>query len=1705
MRNPRLCAGAWSATRLAAVAFAAAVMVAASGAGFELEVVDPQGNPVSGFRWLLEEDPTLWVDPGVVVTDSIGVNIHRSYAPVVGSGASAGSTAQVAVPDPAMRYFVSVLPDTAGTMTGHTNGGAPVPPGAATVTVVVNPLPLPTSQISIFVFEDHASINNAADFGAETPLEGFKVMIFDLGGQLSQDAFGSPLGTEYLRNPDGSFQLDGDGLPIADPAQLGQGYVLSGPDGWASIKYLTPGKYGVRVTPPISDPQGNPVNWVQTATIEGTKTIDAWVKANEARLFVEGFGTASAHVLFGFVNPDGLPWVGSGPGGATITGRVVNNHFSAPPMTQGYHAGFPVPDCWVGLNSAAAQGLIALPCNADSTFSIAGVPPGTYQLVTWDTPLDQLFGFNLVTVPEGATSVDLGNVVSFNWFAGLEGRVFNDLDEDGFPDPGEAGLADQPVGLRFRDGRVYMATTTDPAGFYSMPEIFPFFKWLVAEVGFGTRKATGATIAVDAGGPVLPDNGWTYPSRDKLTPQEQAETNPHTGNNLSRTEAGPVLTQAIQAFLGQTSVIDWGKGHYAEGENGGISGIVFNTVTRAEDDPRYAAGEPWETGIPRVQVTLYQDSTGPLGFSDGVVDDLDGSGDVTPADVDNHPLGWADGTGSFDAGVDVDHNGNGAWDPGDALNVTWTDSWDDNMPTGCIQHLPDIHGVPARECYDNWGTWNQIRPGVFDGGYAFTSYYPGGMASGSVERDGLLSGVYIVDVAPPPFFEHQQEEDKNVDFGETYTPSLKSAAGKGGEPELLPAPCVGDPHPVPEFLTLFPDQQVPAPYALTDRPGCDRKQVTLVSGQNAAADFFLLTEVPKAAQVMGFVLNDLTAEFNIDTPNFGEKAGLSWIPISFKDWAGNEVSRVYTDEWGVYNAALPSSYTVNVPSPSGVSPTMLAVHLNDPMKKDPSTGALVPDPFFDPDFSQSVWTFNFTPGATTYLDTPIVPVGAFVGYPNRNLDVEPAAFSPGIATVDGDLPNGGPAVCATGATITITSVGLKQVPNPDFNPDVPGSPTVVTRNYGFGVTPGRVTLGGVDLPVTGWGDSTITATVPAGRSSGQVLVQRGDNGLWSETGLTLHVGECAALYVPAAYPTIQAAIDAAAPGDLVIVGPGTYNENPIMWQPVRLQGSGAESTRIFATPVPIDRLQAWHDKVLEIRGNDPFAANEAPGVMVFGDAGSPFAGIPSLVDGFHITGSISGSGIYVWNQAHGLEISNNVVRSNQGSWGGGITVGVFDVPTSSQDVFIHHNRVVKNGAVQGGGGITLYTGSDGYRVTDNFISGNLSRENGGGIDHFGLSDNGLIASNQILFNEVMFGGAVGGDGGGIFVGSFRAGPGALAEGSGSVTVDSNRIVGNLAGSGSGGGIRLLQVNGADAALPQSQWYQVRVVNNIVANNVAAVAGGGISLLDVANGFVLNNTVVANDSLAIGADAFPAGTQLLSTAQIAGVASAEHSLELQALLPPGTPLYSDPVLANNIVWQNRSFFWDASLNANKGGLVPRAAGPYWDLGVAGVDPTAVLHPMSSVLTSTAGYHPSNTSADPLLPSTHVNALVAAVVMDEGGNRISARFTPLTVGPGEYLLDPLQLASSAVNLGDGSWIAVLPELQHDIQGEARCAATMEAGADEILDPTLAGDVDCSCAVDGLDVDRVVKVIFGAATACNREDLNLDGVVNAADLAALIALAW
>jgi parallel beta-helix repeat protein len=1682
--------GIMSATvlqELFALCTALLIVVVASGgvaqaAEFTVNVEDDTGNPVPGFRWLLEEDTTLPVTPGEHVTDSLSLSFHNSHRPVVTKGETAQSSAVVADVDPGKDYFISILP-----YTGHSMSGAPIRFSAGdpgTVTVVVNSNPLPTAQITVFAFEDNQPINNIPDLPEEQGIDGtihpFTVALSDpagqygvAGGQVSQDAYGNPLGTEYA---------PGDPTTIT---HMGDGTIRLDANGVAVIKNLAPAKYGVEIIPPAGE------DWHQTSTIEGTKTIDAWVKANEPPYFVE-FGPPGPHVFVGFVHTINDPATLNGS--ATITGDVVNLHTSRPPDFAFYN-GQPFPNCWVGLNDLGAgngNGVYAAPCNADSSFSIPNVPPGNYQLVIWDNNLDIIFAFLDVTVNAGDDIVDLTDIPVFNWYSRLESFVFFDFNGNGIRDPGEQGIPNEDVTLRFRDGRIYQTFPTDLTGYVPFDEVFPFFNWLVAEVGFTRFKATGATFTVDAGGPIDPNDPSSFGG--VLNPQPQAEN----GGGPNRTETGPVLTQAIQGYLGQTNVIEWGKGIYGPGENGGITGIIYYATTRAENDPRFAVGEEWEPGIPRVQVNLYQDSN-----LDGVIDDVNGDGVIQLADVDNHPFG------NFPGPEDNDRNTNGTFDAGDAVNVTTSDSWDDNQPTGC-QGDPYIIDGQVKDCFDGLRNFNQIRPGVFDGGYAFDAYFPGGMDSGSTEVT-LPAGTYIVEAALPQGYELVKEEDRNVDFGETFFM---------GALHTNPV-CVGDDHVVPAYFSFATDgdgnllpgydpAETTPPAAGLTLPLCDRKQVRLSGGQNAAADFFMFTMVPKSAHVVGMILNDLANEFDPNAPTFGEKAAPSWVPISFRDWTGREINRVYADEWGEFNAMLPSTYSVNLPSPSGVAPNMITACMNDsgsvpnPARaSDPNAPAFITDPFFDRRYSQFCYTFQYMPGATTYLDTPVLPIAAFAG-PNENpLDCEHPDATPLIYRVDG--PDGGPYVLP-GQLLTIQSAGQVDVLNPAYG--APGEPRLISRDYSFGSQRGSVMVGNIPFIVISWTPNSITGFVLSLTSTDELIVTRA-NGQSSPVGVTLTVGPIAGdihrvspSSLPGAHP-IQDAIDAAAAGDLILVAPGDYDEMVIMYKPVQLQGYGALSTVINARKVPGEKLQAWRDKVNALdaagefdlvpgqeRGFDPggnlepilFFSEEGAGITVLAKATGRNRFRPSpnaRIDGFTVTGADHGGGIFVNGYARFLEVSNNWVVSNQGTFGGGIRFGHSNLVADTGNGLeysdaindrpnVHHNHVAENGNFGGAGaGISLYTGTDRYTITDNFICGNFAQADGAGIGHLGVSNNGLIADNSIIFNQ-SFNQGTNVNGGGVFIGGQPPLAGmTLTPGSGHVTLDGNLIQGNQAGAGDGGGIYTAFVNGQDVAdnpNTQGRWYRVDMFNNMVVNNMAGYAGGGIAMQDTANPRIINNTVSNNDSTATVGNAFEPGNPNRTLPQPAGIVGRAHSAALAGAIGNNVPArfrqgFSNPRLLNNVVWQNRSFYWEVNNTTDPAtfGLVPDVgsgeAPVYEDLAVL---PRSLgsLNPRFCILTDTTGYHGSNTSADPQFANAYFNgdrgqtivmpevttSVQAAPAFDEGGNYIEVRFGPLTPS-GDYHIAAGSPAVDAANT------QTIPELATDYDNQPRPqGADADIGADE-----------------------------------------------------------
>jgi hypothetical protein len=1880
---------------------ALAAVPAAQAAQFNLKVVDNNGNPVSGFRYQLQEDTTYAVDPAnpAPLIQQQAFNFHKSHHPLalaqntgqpLKGNVDADSTTVYLVPPG--RYYVSVLPYDGYALSG---GSVTVLPNADDpnnsrddLTVVVQAHPIPTAQISVLLFHDCYPLNGAPDLPEEEPTSNacqnalgqayvkpdftrFNVVVEEPagkyganGGPLLQDAFGNPLGTAYQnQNPDTPYTGPG-GCPARENGTCADGTLTPRADGTLSIKNLAPGKYGLIITPPAG--------WTQTSTIEGSPVIDAWVKANEPPFMVE-FGLPGPHAFFGFTQKRNE--LSDGASMATLSGTITDMHMSRPPATTLF-SGRPFPQCWVAINeNNGVPGLnrYAMPCAADSSFSIPNVPPGSYEMKVFDTPLDVVIATMTFTVDpagtcNGGRSCNFGEVPVFNWFNRLSTFIFNDANQNGFWDAGEtpAGAESGPVNIRWRDGTVYQSFPTDTEGAAPFDEDFPFFNWMVAEVGFTNKKATGATVIVDAGGQVNQDAGlFTGMNPDvtgagEMAPQLQGEN----GNLPWRTETGPVLTQAFQGFLGQTSLIHFGKSDYVAytpfqlnppqppvyvGENGGISGLVFNTVTRAENEPQFAAAETWEPGVPRVQVNLYADGDiqipAQFGYTtaitidwDGrgvsadndVIDDLDRDGVVTLADVDHYPLGWAENSGSsFCANnptanrckpgpEDVDRNGNGVFDLGDAVAVTWTDSWDDSTPTNCQgENQVDIDGdgsISAAEnsrCFDGMRVWNQIRPGVFDGGYAFNEYaldhLPAAVRSAieqyytyaaqavgdrlgadvaSKLQLGLLPGDYIVEATTPPGYEALREHHKNVDFGEDYQPALQA----------LPPACVGPMQQVPELFSIstkdgsgalaqilpgLDPADAAAPFAGQMRPVCDMKKISLASAQNAAADFFLVTDVPVAANVTGMILNDLANEFNPNSPAFGEKYAPPQVPVGVYDWNGKQVNRVYADQYGMYNFLVPSTWTANLPQPSGMGPNMLVACMNDagPIPDPNNPGEVMVDPYFNPAFSQFCYTFQYMPGSTTYLDTPVVPVAAFASPVSYPVDCAVPQRTPMIRSVENTTRGIGPMGVA-GDQIVVRSMGDETITNPEWDGADPAT-RFITRNRNFGANPGAegklelVNADGVRTALAvsnaSWSATEITATIPAGLPAGdyQVVITRAQGvptPVQSEIGVTFTVGAMNAgalvgvrpngqfysvLHVGAGMPfaTINEAIDAAQPGDMVMVAPGIYDELVIMWKPVKLQGWGAGKVTINARQSPTEKAMRWRERIAELidgnaangeisllpgqevaaggvfqaLGAPTLATEEGAGILVAGTAtGGARFGHPAnrgaRIDGFTIVGASQGGGIVVNGYAQFLEIGNNNITTNSGFYGGGIRIGHPSLTNEDGGVLaytdavndrirVHDNLVVKNGGTDGaGGGISLFTGADAYRVENNWVCGNFSQGNGGGIAHMGLSNGGRIEHNDVIFNE-SFSQANAVNGGGIFIGGeVPLVAGGMTDGSGNVVVNANRIHGNLAGAGDGGGIAIVAANGNDVAANlgnPAAWSDVSVFNNIITNNASGLAGA-LSIADAVEVHVMNNTIAHNDATATAALAFTPGFPNQSNAQPAGIVSRLHSPALGALLASmasgdvpanGNRLeeylsFSDANLHNNIVFGNRSFFWlnydDPATTQVETGLFPAnctsapvgcsltdTAAYSDDIAVMDgvVNSGEVMFARFNLLTN----NPDNTAeyagagnvftTDPMFVRPVFNegkdgidvpeftVLQTAGAFDEGGNFLQVAFGPLTLVElgstpnARSFYDYHILAASPAN-GAGQNVGLGGPLGADIDGDPRNNGnTNEIGADEL----------------------------------------------------------
>ena len=1471
------------------------------------------GAPLANFSYIVNVDNTkLPNDPLALSTES--------NSPIVREGDQDRAT--VNLPDG--RYLISVR------ALDHKMWGAHItlPRDAANdgtlnarieLTEQSDAHPLPLGKIRVFAFEDNAWANGAPDT-EEGPLEGFKVGL--------EEQTHNAVTVDYNNNP------------------LCGGECLTGADGLVVVPDLGPATYFIDVHPPEGPCNDDPDSrWYQTTTIDGGLQLLAPVEEGSDGTGAPGEQlweppTNRTAYWFGFVCS---PTPFANPGTGEITGTARN--WQGWPPFDVLTLGETVQNPFVALSDSTTDRTVYIgQGDADGNFDIQGVPAGSYNLAIWDEQLSYIMRFKPIIVADGQT-VDANDtdprgesgIGVSRWFGWLDGDVYKDLNGNGVRDAGEPGIANTDMDQRWRDGSIKEATFTDSTGHYEYPtaEGGPLGRWFVNEQGFARFGVSGASMHCE------------------YSPPTPAACPGGEVTHIEGNQGGDLLTNQL-VVEGHRATVDWGKVDYPAGTPGRIVGITYFSTTRNEFDARFQAHEDYEPAIP--DVTVYLEGPGPDGLPN-TDDDV-----VLNKYVTDH---W--------------QQPNAAQDPPQPCALT---DYSGNDISGQLNPAigPNCLEVPI--------TGQQTKDGAFDGGYAFADFCPDGMnvatgqcADGSSPDDHpLVAGTYITHVIMPKddgdtrscngpaadnpnvsvakgsvpgggqgcLYRPVKEEDVNVDLGNKFTPAIP------------PPPCTGDDHVIDQSTLVTRSVYFGVPDA--HAPLCDKRLVVLNNGQNANADFNLMTnfrtdpngedpgdtrtgDVAEPGRLVGQVFNDIYFERNPLSPWYGEPRPIGGIPVGiyarvdtvpnvsqpFSPDNWRLFTTVYTSPDGSFEALLPSTETFNCPIPQGPCPGMYLVKVDDPgSTAHPNAG-------YNPNLLTATTPAEVWPGLTDQLDLPLDPISgtgcedpAVPARPELLQVSRPHVLSSdsGAArriTIQGDFIGTPGPTGATGGRVTLTD-------------DRTGTVTTLTRANGGIVSWTQGTSGTTGVP------DTIVIQVPAlntttfrpGPKQLAIVTAAANGGVSSVNGITVHVlgsngsGTNAVSYtppivnVPPPPPTgtnahaLQAAIDTAAAGSLLVLSPGVYNENVLVWKPLKLQGLGpggiigahelqardAEDPRFHvigsvidgryfqqnapaydatvAAHAPYAGVDAAHPV---LRGADVTLAAQTTGAYDLG-TGNNATFARARVDGLALmTGQGEGAGgIQLQAHANNSQLTNNVLENNSGIFGGGIGIGQpYAHGSHNYNVRVAFDRLIGNGGLTRSGGLGIFYGSNNYEVSGNVICSNFGVEYGAGVSHWGLSPGGRIQDNQIYYNDAVDAGA------GVSIQSEQPVGGGLGDGSGAVDVDRNLIQSNYTGD-DGGGIFVLDALQA----------AINIRNNQIVDNGAADVGGAIMLDDSSNVRIVNNTLANNVSTASSenSDGHP---------HSAGLASEANDPLFQATLPAGSPDFSNPrALFNNIFWNNNAF-------------------------------------------------------------------------------------------------------------------------------------------------------------------------------------------------------
>lgn len=359
----------------------------------------------------------------------------------------------------------------------------------------------------------------------------------------------------------------------------------------------------------------------------------------------------------------------------------------------------------------------------------------------------------------------------------------------------------------------------------------------------------------------------------------------------------------------------------------------------------------------------------------------------------------------------------------------------------------------------------------------------------------------------------------------------------------------------------------------------------------------------------------------------------------------------------------------------------------------------------------------------------------------------------------------------------------------------------------------------------------------------------------------------ATIRVPGDQPTLQAGIDAAADGDLVMAAPGTYVETiDYLGKAITiLSEGGADVTTIDGN---------WSGSVVTLSGGGSgetvlhgFTIQNGTGTIdlvqfeAFGggiycvDSSMRISNCLILENDASLFFSDLGGGIYCGNSSTTIE---NCTIMGNGSFDGGGIAGVSSTLTITQ-------CAITGNEASGGGGI--YVEDSSITITGSIITGNTTSGMGAGIDLY-LSDS-IITDCTITDNYTN---PTQGEGGGVccfashsmaidgcvITGNVAGGGGGIhCYNSSSIDITNCTITGNHAWGQGGGGIYawdsspritscLISGNRANYGGGfRCTWYcSPEIVNSIISGNYSNFSGG---IHSSESGLTVNHCTVANNT------------------------------------------------------------------------------------------------------------------------------------------------------------------------------------------------------------------------------------------------------------------